>query len=219
MLKKYLSGHGFKSMLAYNGLEMDKHLSSDRFHLILLDLMLPGEHGLSIARRIGSSSQLPIIFMSALGEETDRIIGLELGADDYISKPFNPRELLARIRAVLRRLNQIQQNTTSDQSVYFGPYRLDLNACQLYKGDVEINLTSGEFTLLKIFAKNPNRVLSRDELCTLTEGYERIPFDRSIDVRITRLRRKIEQDVSNPKFIRTIWGTGYLFSNKAEEIE
>ncbi len=215
MLKEYLQGHGLQVTLAENGKEMDQFLAATQADLILLDLMLPGEDGLSIARRLCASLPTPIIIMSARGEDIDRIVGLEIGADDYLSKPFNPRELLARVRAVLRRLSQ-PEASPPENTITFGPFRLDLGSHQLNRDGDEIPLTTGEFTLLKIFAQHPNRVLNRDELSSLAEGYERIPFDRSIDVRVTRLRRKIEPDISHPKYIRTVWGAGYLFSPQPE---
>ena len=182
--------------------------------------MLPGEDGLSIARRLKADTTIPIIMLSARGEDTDRIIGLEVGADDYLPKPFNPRELLARIRAVLRRPQQ-QQNDEEDEShLYsFGVFQMDTKAQRLVKNGQEIDLTTGEFTLLETLVQHPNRVLSRDQLVDLIKGYDRSPFDRSIDVRVTRLRRKIEEDPSHPVFIRTVWGKGYLFTPQGDRQE
>jgi DNA-binding response OmpR family regulator len=185
--------------------------------LIILDLMLPGEDGLSLARAVRRGRDVPIIMLSARGEEIDRIVGLEVGADDYLPKPCNPRELLARIRAVLRRrvAAPAAANTSADVRT-FGPYRLDLTTHALVRDGHPLSLTHGEFVLLRVFVENPNRVLSRDTLVDLIKGYDRSPFDRSIDVRVARLRRKIEPDPNAPRFIRTAWGAGYLFTPKGE---
>ena len=195
-------------------------LSDDEPDLLVLDLMLPGEDGLSIARRLKANTSLPIIMLSARGEDTDRIIGLEVGADDYLPKPFNPRELLARIRAVLRRQETAGAPGDSADATgifRFGDYTMDSAAQRLLRDEQEVELTSGEFTLLEILARHPNRVLSRDQLVDLIKGYDRSPFDRSIDVRVTRLRRKIEDDPSHPVYIRTVWGKGYLFTPQGDK--
>jgi DNA-binding response OmpR family regulator len=158
--------------------------------------------------------------LSARGEDTDRIIGLEVGADDYLPKPFNPRELLARIRAVLRRQETAGAPGDSADATgifRFGDYTMDSAAQRLLRDEQEVELTSGEFTLLEILARHPNRVLSRDQLVDLIKGYDRSPFDRSIDVRVTRLRRKIEDDPSHPVYIRTVWGKGYLFTPQGDK--
>ena len=174
--------------------------------------MLPGEHGLAIAKRLKKKKDLPIIIVSAQGEDIDRIVGLEIGADDYLPKPFNPRELLARIRAVLRRSNsKIEEKETESSRLIFNDYELDLNAHSLSKGGEKVSLTSGEFDLLALLAVNPNRVLHRDTILDKLTGAERSPFDRSIDVRVTRLRGKLEFDPSKPELIKTIWGKGYMF--------
>jgi DNA-binding response OmpR family regulator len=177
--------------------------------------MLPGEDGLSLARKLRARSKLPIIMLSARGEDVDRIIGLEVGADDYLAKPFNPRELLARIRAVLRRNEEPSASNDmleQGETHRFGSFQLDMNSRSLTKDGLEIALTAGEFNLLRIFIEHPNRVLNRDHLMDLMKGYERSPFDRSIDVRVTRLRRKIETDPATPVYVRTVWGEGYLFT-------
>jgi two-component system OmpR family response regulator/two-component system phosphate regulon response regulator OmpR len=153
--------------------------------------------------------------LSARGEDIDRIVGLEVGADDYLPKPFNPRELLARIRAVLRR-GAAKADTDAAELVRFGPFALDLGAQTLSQDGQDIPLTQAEFTLLKLFVEHPNRALSRDQIMDWLKGYERDPFDRSIDVRVTRLRKKLEEDPANPVYIRTIWGQGYLFSPKGK---
>ena len=191
---------------------MDEFLATNDVDLLILDLMLPGEHGLAIAKRLKKKKDLPIIILSAQGEDIDRIVGLEIGADDYLPKPFNPRELLARIRAVLRRSNgKIEEKETESSRLVFNDYELDLNAHSLSKGGEKLSLTSGEFDLLALLAANPNRVLHRDTILDKLTGAERSPFDRSIDVRVTRLRGKLELDPSKPELIKTIWGKGYMF--------
>lgn len=189
-------------------------LEKARPDLLVLDLMMPGEDGLSIARRLkGQAEGPPIIMLSAKGEDIDRIVGLEVGADDYLPKPFNPRELLARIRAVMRRGTAKTANAEEPLRVIeFGPFKANLDARSLNRGDAEIELTSGEFSLLEIFVSHPNRALSRDWLMDQLRGFERDPFDRSIDVRVNRLRKKIEDDPANPRYIKTVWGQGYLFA-------
>lgn len=214
-LSRYLTEQGFQVTAVADGKEMDAFLAKQTPDAVIMDLMLPGEDGLSLARRLRARQDLPIIMLSARGEDVDRIIGLEVGADDYLPKPFNPRELLARIRAVLRR--HTATASPAPVSVYsFGPYRLNVTNHSLTRSSDPISLTAAEFTLLRAFAEHPNRVLSRDLLVDLIKGYDRSPFDRSIDVRVTRLRRKIEDDPANPCYIRTIWGEGYLFSPSGE---
>jgi len=215
LLGRYLSEQGFEVTAVEDGVAMDKFLATRSTDLIILDLMLPGEDGLSIAKRLRSDRDTPIIMLSARGEEVDRIVGLEVGADDYLPKPFNPRELLARIRAVLRRPTAPSnpESESSQQQIYsFGPFRLDPVTQELTRGEEKVSLTSGEFALLKIFVERPNRVLSRDTLVDMLKGFVRSPYDRSIDVRITRLRRKIENDPTSPVYIHTVWGEGYRFS-------
>ncbi|GAO37201.1 chemotaxis protein CheY [Sulfuricella sp. T08] len=210
MLSQFLTTHGFLPVVALDGAQATAAFASTPPDLVILDLMLPGEDGFSVARRLRAQSDVPIIMLSARGDDIDRIIGLETGADDYMPKPFNPRELLARIRAVLRR--RIQVTLPVAPSISFGLYQLNLDTHTLMREDVRIDLTTGEFTLLRIFAQHPNKVLTRDTLVSLVQGDERMPFDRSIDVRVTRLRRKIEPDPEQPVYIRTVWGTGYLFA-------
>ncbi|HFD79233.1 MAG TPA: response regulator [Gammaproteobacteria bacterium] len=214
LLGRYLEEQGFAVTAVEDATAMDAFFEEDTADLIILDLMLPGEDGLSIAARLRSSRpELPIIMLSARGEEIDRIVGLEVGADDYLPKPFNPRELLARIRAVLRRPATGNELPQEDQDAYrFGPFRLDPLTQELTRNGEKVALTSGEYALLKIFVEHPNRVLSRDTLVDLLKGFERSPYDRSVDVRVTRLRRKIEADPTSPVYIRTVWGEGYRFS-------
>ncbi len=215
LLERYLGEQGFAVSAVPDGTAMDEHLARENADLIVLDLMLPGEDGLNIAQRLRGNCDIPILMLSARGEEVDRIVGLEVGADDYLPKPFNPRELLARIRAILRRRqHEPAPDTSRTDSVRhsFGPYDLDLTTRELARGGETIALTNGEFALLKIFVEHPNRVLSRDALVDRLKGYERSPYDRSIDVRVTRLRRKIEADPAAPVYIRTVWGEGYRFT-------
>ncbi len=211
LTQAYLSKQGFTVECVESGEAMVAYLDGNTPDLVLLDLMLPGEHGLDIARRLKKASNIPIIIVSAQGDDIDRIVGLEVGADDYLPKPFNPRELLARVRAVLRRA-QVGQGQSSDETIrYFGEFSLDLASHRLSHGDVSVPLTSGEFDLLSVLVEHPNKVMDRDRILDLLTGAERLPFDRSIDVRVTRLRSKIETDPSKPIHIRTIWGKGYMF--------
>ena len=209
LTQAYLCRQGFDVDCVESGTAMDSYLAETTPDLVILDLMLPGEHGLSIARRLKANRGLPIIIVSAQGEEVDRIVGLEVGADDYLGKPFNPRELLARVRAVLRRTRPISADEV--EVTRFGPFKLDFSAHRLSCKGAPVALTSGEFDLLRILATHPNRVLHRDRILDLLTGAERSPFDRSIDVRITRLRSKIEPDAAEPTYIKTVWGKGYMF--------
>ena len=215
LLQEYLTSQGFEVDTVADGVAMEAYLAQHRVNLVILDLMLPGEDGLALARKLRAQGGLPIIMLSARGEDVDRIIGLEVGADDYLAKPFNPRELLARIRAVLRRHDDAKLKTDIESSAdthLFGNFQMDVNSRSLAKDGVAIALTAGEFNLLRIFVEHPNRVLNRDQLMDLMKGYERSPFDRSIDIRVTRLRRKIETDPAAPVYVRTVWGEGYLFT-------
>ncbi|MCY3837566.1 MAG: response regulator [Gammaproteobacteria bacterium] len=211
LITAYLSKQGYEIVAVGDGRAMDHAFAAGGVDLVILDLMLPGEDGLDIAKRLKQTTDVPIIIVSAQGEEIDRIVGLEVGADDYIGKPFNPRELLARVRAVLRRVRGSGTVGPLARVVEFGDFRLDLNAHLLTRDGTTVPLTSGEFDLLGILVRHPNQVLDRDRILDLLTGAERSPFDRSIDVRITRLRSKIEPDPSSPVFIRTIWGKGYMF--------
>lgn len=219
LLVDYLSGNGFDVTAVADGIAMRSVLDTHPFELIVLDLMLPGEDGLSLTRFLRSKTHIPILMLSAQGEDVDRIIGLEVGVDDYLGKPFNPRELLARIRALLRRQDHHRESQSPQdrQHEKFGPFTVDLVGRRLIRGDDEIHLTTGEFDLLSLFVKQPNRVLTRDMLIESLKGYDRDAFDRSIDIRITRLRHKIEANPAAPIFIRTIRGEGYLF-NPARQV-
>lgn len=215
LLSIYLGDQGFEVAAVEDGPSMDAWLSSHTADLVILDLMLPGENGLSLARRLRVDHRLPIIMISARGEEVDRIVGLEVGADDYIPKPFSPRELLARVRAVLRRNWPTSEAATDISSHFeFGGFRFEPENRILFHGDKEVELSRAEFDLLNVFVHRPNKVLSRDLIMDCLSGNDRDPFDRSIDVRVTRLRHKIEKDPSHPFFIRTVWGVGYQFVPK-----
>jgi DNA-binding response OmpR family regulator len=211
LTEEYLTQQGFIVHCVDSGEAMDAFLAEQSVDLIVLDLMLPGEHGLTIARRLKNESHIPIVIVSAQGDDIDRIVGLEVGADDYLPKPFNPRELLARIRAVLRRAGSAAGGEAGTGKVSFGEFELDVSAHRLTRNGEPVALTSGEFDLLAILVSNPNKVLDRDRILDLLTGAERSPFDRSIDVRVTRLRGKIEADPSAPLFIKTVWGKGYMF--------
>lgn len=215
LLAEYLGRNGLAVVAAADGIAMRQAMTQGMPDAIILDLMLPGEDGLSLARELRVRSNVPILMLSARGEEIDRVVGLEVGADDYLAKPFSPRELLARLRALLRRSKvcepaEVVRQCASHYS--FGPFTLDLAAHRLLRDGHEIHLTGAEFDLLRVLAERPNRVLSRDELMDQIKGFERDPFDRSIDIRVTRLRRKLEDNPGNPNYIRTIRGEGYLFN-------
>ncbi len=216
LLTRYLKEQGFQTYAVAEGVAMRAYLANHSTDLIILDLMLPGDDGLTLARGLRGYSNIPIIILSARGEEIDRIVGLEVGADDYLPKPFNPRELLARIRAVLRRKCSDLSQDSEKHIRSFGPFQLNLKNRTLNQNGVDIPLTAGEMALIEIFTEFPNRTLSRDQLVDLLKGYERSPFDRSVDVRVTRLRRKIELDPKAPHYIRTVWGKGYLFTPNSE---
>ena len=209
---EYLTQQGYRVVTAEDAKAMDSVLFEHSVDLVILDLMLPGEDGLSIAKRLKASSALPIIMVSAQGEDIDRIVGLEIGADDYLAKPFNPRELLARVRAVLRRGTGLADSNKGKATLFeFGDCKLDIKSHQFTRAGELVPLTSGEFDLLSILVAHPNQVLNRDRILDLLTGAERSPFDRSIDVRVTRLRGKLEPDPAQPAFIKTVWGKGYMF--------
>lgn len=215
LLRRYLSEQGFNVFVAEDGKEMSKLWQREHFDLLVLDLMLPGEDGLSICRRLrGAGDNTPIIMLTAKAEEIDRILGLEMGADDYLSKPFNPRELLARVNAILRRRGSDEHPgapSQENESIIFGPYTLSLSTRTLSKNDEVIPITTGEFSVLKVFARHPKVPLSRDKLMELARGREYEAFDRSLDVQISRLRKLIEPNPAKPVFIQTVWGLGYVF--------
>jgi two-component system, OmpR family, response regulator len=212
---EYLTGHGFRTVLAADGKQMREAITAAAPDVVLLDLNLPGEDGLSLTRWLRLNHDVPIIMITAAGEVVDRVVGLEVGADDYIAKPFDLRELRARLRSVLRRTRvraAPAQERPATKRVRIGHCELDLATHQLFDADGgEISITSTDFDLLRVFAENANRVLSRDQLLTMTSNREWEPFDRAIDIRIARLRRKIEPDPENPAIIRTVRGAGYMF--------
>ena len=215
LLKRFLEQHGMRVSCARDGKEMKRLLDEREFDLLVLDLMMPGEDGLTLCRELRVTSRLPIIMLTAMGEETDRIIGLEMGADDYLSKPFNPRELLARIKAVMRRTQaeSLPVPETLTRDLRFDRWLLDVNRRELVDEEgVGMSLSTAEFDLLKVFLERPQRVLSRDQLLDLARGREAVAFDRAIDTLVSRLRRKLERDPKNPELIKTIWGGGYLFA-------
>jgi len=218
LLSEYLAANGLVVEAVADGVEMRRALAKGMPGVIVLDLMLPGEDGLSLARELRARSSVPILMLSARGEEIDRVVGLEVGADDYLAKPFGPRELLARLRALLRRSHPTTATGDSPPPANrFGPFVLDAAAHRLLRDGRDMHLTSAEFDLLRVLVERPNRVLSRDELVTLLKGFDRDPFDRSIDIRVTRLRRKIEANPAEPAYVRTIRGEGYLFNPRGEQ--
>ncbi len=215
LLARFMTKHGFRVSTAADGKAMRKVLEASRIDLIVLDLMLPGEDGLTLCRELRAKSTTPVVMLTAMGEETDRIIGLEMGADDYVPKPFNPRELLARVKAVLRRSQSlpershtIEEDTVRFENWTFRPAKREIEAAD----GVIVPLSTGEFNLLLTFVQHPQRVLSRDQLLDLTRGRDAVPFDRSIDTQVSRLRRKIDDDPKDPKLIKTVWGGGYVFT-------
>ena len=215
LLNRYLTEQQFEVTLAADSASLNRLMQRESFDLIILDQMLPGEDGLSIIRRLrAANDRTPIIMLTAKGDDVDRIIGLEMGADDYMQKPFNPRELVARVHAVLRR--QIPNDTPGGAmhdigAVSFGPFVFDLGTRTLSRDGVRLNLTTGEFSVLKVLVRHPRIPLSREKLMLLARGREYGAFDRSLDVQISRLRKLIEPDPQNPRFIQTDWGVGYVF--------
>ncbi|MBI2586415.1 MAG: response regulator [Rhodospirillales bacterium] len=220
LLARFLAKHGLRVTAAGNGAEMRAALADWRIDLVVLDIMMPGEDGLTLCRQLRAESSLPVIMLTAMGEEVDRIVGLEIGADDYLAKPFNPRELLARIKAVLRRAAEApaaKGDPASGTVLAFADWSLDLDRRQLSGADgVMVPLSGGEFDLLAAFATHPQRVLSRDQLLDLARGRDAQPFDRSIDVQVSRLRRKIEPDPKQPTLIKTVRSGGYTFTPPVE---
>lgn len=219
MLRRYLVEEGFRVSEVPDGGAMRAALEGDRVDLVLLDLMMPGEDGLSLARHIRQHSDIPIIMLTGKGDLIDRVAGLEAGADDYIAKPFHLREVLARIRTVLRRgrtsatTPPVESPAGNDETLVFQGWRLDLLRRELKRPDGQaVPLTAGEFDLLRAFAANPNRVLARDRLMNLVKGEDWAAFDRAVDAQVVRLRKKIEADPSNPTLIKTVRGAGYVFA-------
>jgi len=220
LLERYLVEQGFIVRTAGNSEQMDRLLERENFHLMVLDLMLPGEDGLSICQRLRQKeNEIPIVMLTAKGDEVDRIIGLELGADDYIPQPFNPRELLARIKAILRRRGKEVPGApaTEENEITFGEFSLNLATREMSQGDKTMSLTSGEFAVLKALVTHPREPLSRDKLMNLARGRDYSALERSIDVQVSRLRRMIEVDAANPRYIQTVWGLGYVFVPDGEK--
>lgn len=219
LVGKYLARHGYRISTAESGTALRRLLEKSAPDLVVLDIMMPGEDGLAICRQLRGSSELPIIFLTAMTDETDRIVGLELGADDYLTKPFNPRELLARIKAILRRVNSLppQRAKPKAHTVGFDRWVLHTGRRELVgDDDVAVPLSTAEYRLLAAFIDHAGLVLSRDQLLDLTVGRVAEAFDRSIDNQVSRLRKKIEADPRNPMLIKTHWGGGYSFTAKVE---
>jgi two-component system OmpR family response regulator len=219
LLRDFLEKNGFKATAVADGQETRRALARERFDLIVLDLMLPGESGLSICRELRQTSDLPVIMLTALGEEVDRVVGLEVGADDYLTKPFSPRELVGRIRAVLRRTQQPPRETaaTSAAGFAFADWYLDATARTLTHTDGTVVALSGaEFRLLAVLLENAPRLLTRAELLEIVRGRDFDPFDRSIDVRVSRLRQTLRDDARAPRIIKTVYGEGYLIGVPVE---
>ncbi len=218
LLKAYLETHGLRASTAADGKAMWDALDKTTIDLVVLDLMLPGESGLSLCRKLCADSHTPVIMLTALGEETDRIVGLEMGADDYLAKPFNPRELLARIHSVLRRARALPDSGDQIKQqgrLHFASWTLDTVARHLISADdVVVPLSGGEYRLLTVFLDRPNRVLSRDQLLELVSGKEASPYDRSIDVQVGRLRKRLGDDSREPRLIKTVRSAGYVFTEK-----
>jgi two-component system OmpR family response regulator len=220
-LAKYFEGNQYRVKTAPNAAEARTLLAAHAFDLVISDIMMPGEDGLSLARHIRSTSNLPVILLTAKAEELDRILGLEVGADDYVVKPFSPRELLARVKAVLRRSNSLppKQAAPATARSAFGDWVLKTGERELVGADgLSVPLSTGEYSLLLALVERPKLVLTRDQLLDLTQGREAGVFDRSIDNQISRLRRKIEPDPKAPRYIKTVWGGGYSFSAEVRRL-
>ena len=215
LLKRFLEQHGLRVSCARDGKEMKRLLEEREFDLLVLDLMMPGEDGLTLCRELRVKSNLPIIMLTAMGEETDRIIGLEMGADDYLAKPFNPRELLARIHAVLRRTRMLPPNLTVAEparQLAFGDWRLDTTARHLLDATGAVVALSGaEYRLLRVLLDHPQRILTRDQLLQLTQGRDADVFDRSIDLLVSRVRQRLGDGVRGSRYIKTVRNEGYVF--------
>ena len=212
VISDFLIGHGYEVEAVADGPALGRSLVQRRPDIIVLDVMLPGEDGLSICRKLAGADGPPVIILSAMGDETDRIVGLELGADDYLPKPCNPRELLARIKAVLRRRNDPRREPSLTAECQFAGWRLDLVRRELRSPDGHlVNLSSGEFSLLRVLVERPQRILTRDQLLEMARGPESDAYDRAVDVQISRLRRKLDGGDGGPELIRTIRNEGYVF--------
>ena len=220
LLGEYLERNGFRVSLATDGGEMRRALGEARPDIVVLDLMLPGDSGLALCRDLRATSNLPVIMLTARGEEIDRIVGLEMGADDYLAKPFSPRELLARIRSILRRAHGPPAARGEAQRVRFAGWTLDRGARQLVAPDgVVVPLSGAEFRLLSVFLAHPHRVLDRNQLMDLTVGRDGEPFDRSIDVQVSRLRVRLRDDGRDPRIIKTVRSEGYVLAAAVERVD
>ena len=221
LVAKYLQLHGLRISKAENAGAARRLIAAGAIDLMVLDIMMPGEDGLSLCRHLREATDIPVILLTAMADETDRVVGLELGADDYLTKPFNPRELLARIKAVLRRAQSLPRSRepSAGQRLAFDRWILAVDRRELVGRDqVAVPLSSGEFLLLSAFLNHPNMVLSRDQLLDLTKGRQAALFDRSVDNQVSRLRKKIERDPKNPKLIQTVWGGGYKLASKVSRL-
>jgi two-component system OmpR family response regulator len=221
-LVKYLEKNGMRATSAADAVAMDAAMKVGQFDLVVLDVMMPGEDGLSVCRRLRAQGGIPILMLTALGDETDRIVGLEVGADDYLPKPFNPRELLARIKAILRRSDRVEVagGSLAGHRLAFDRWELDTDRRILTdKNGAEVPLTTAEFRLLTVFLERPRFVLSREQLLDLTSGRAAQIFDRAIDNQVSRLRRKIETDPAKPSLIATVWGGGYSLAADVRQIQ
>lgn len=219
LLERYLGSQGFAVRQVANAAQLDKLLAREPYDALVLDLMLPDEDGLAICRRLRAAGEnLPILMLTARGDAVDRIIGLETGADDYLAKPFEPRELAARLKALLRRQQLARASATliGAGTITFGPYRLHLESCRLSRDGATVELSSGEFALLRVLTAQPGRPLSRERLLALAFGRDHGNSERSVDVQILRLRRLLEADPATPRYIRTVWGAGYVFVGDEE---
>jgi two-component system, OmpR family, response regulator len=221
LLGDYLQNHGYRTSAVPDGKAMWSALDNGRVDLIILDVMLPGDDGFVLCRTLRARGNWPVIMLTAKGDDTERIVGLELGADDYLPKPFNPRELLARIKAVLRRHRAVPDNLQPERAgaLRFAGWTLDLTARNLVSSQqVVVALSGAEFRLLRVFLSYPNRVLSRDQLMDLTVGREADPFDRSVDVQVSRLRQRLGDDAREPGIIKTVRGEGYVLAASVETL-
>jgi len=219
MLVDLVKGHGFQAVSVAGGTEMDRVLANQSFDLVLLDGMLPGEDGFSICRRLRSSGRTPILMLTALREDIDRILGLELGADDYVTKPFNSRELVARIKNLLRRTSDHREPAAELGPLTFSGWKIDPRSRQLFDAEgAQVSMTTAEFDLLWAFCCHPNKVLTREQLLAMTHAGSAGPIERSIDAHISRVRQKIELNLKDPTFIKTVRLGGYLFASKVERI-
>ncbi len=219
-LAKYLAKNGLRASIAASSAEARKEIKTSAIDLVVLDIMMPGEDGLSLCRHLRETADIPVILLTAMAEDTDRVVGLEIGADDYLTKPFNPRELLARIRAVLRRAGAVPRtrDTAATKRLRFAGWCLDSDRRELTGADgVAVPLSTAEFRLLSAFLERPHIVLSREQLLDLTSGRAAQVFDRTIDNQVSRLRRKIEADPKHPSLIKTVWGGGYVFAADVQE--